>query len=83
MRKVVRHGRKVVRKVIKGGKKVIKKVKKIFRSSSLKHFYFSYLTYTLRSYDETACNNFGSGKVAITQCCLNKAVVQVVHWLCL
>ena len=57
VRKVVKHGRKVVRKVIKGGKKVIKKVKKIFRSISLKRFYFSFLTYAPRSLDETACNH--------------------------
>ena len=24
----------------------------------------------------------GSGKVAISQCCLNKVVVQALHWLC-
>ena len=24
----------------------------------------------------------GSGKVEISQCCLNKAVVQALHWLC-
>ena len=24
----------------------------------------------------------GYGKVAISQCCLNKTVVQALHWLC-